>query len=173
MRPDPPRGDRVQVDRPRGTDDRARPARLALRALLLVGWAHFASLPAAEEIDCSAAHHLVADAHTKPAEDALLAQCGLKRGRLNAQAGGKLGQLARIGRLGQEQFEHRPARLFDSLRLGANHQRFVDRVAARGHQLAPAGRFNLDQAHPAGAVRRQPAIVAERRDRHAQAARGT
>ena len=48
----------------------------------------------------------------------------------------------------------------------------LDRVAARGDQLAAARRLDLDQADAAGAVRRQPAIVAQRGDRDAHLPRG-
>ena len=43
----------------------------------------------------------------------------------------------------------------------------LDRVAARGHQLAAARRVDLDQADAARAVGQQAAVVAERGDRDA------
>ena len=97
---------------------------------------------------------------------------GSKRRGLDAQPGGKLGQLARVGGLGQEQLEDRSPRLLDALGLGVHDEAVFDRVAARGHQLSAARRFDLHQADPARPVGRQPAVVAERRDRDAHLACG-
>ena len=159
--------DAGQLDGPGRANELAGPAGLALVGLPAEGRADFPLGPAPEEVDRPAAHHLIAHPRAQPAEHALALGRALKRRRLHAQPGGKLGQLARIGGLGQEQLQHGAARLLHLLGLGANDQLAVDRVAAGGDELPAARRFQLDQAHPARPVRRQAAIVAERRNRDA------
>ena len=172
VRLDPPRGDRVQVDGPGGADERAGPARLALLGLLVEGRAHFARGAAAEEVDRPAAHHLVAHPRAQPAENALLPGVAWNGVDSTPSPAANSASSRESGAWASSNSSTVRRDSFTRSVSVWTTSAVVDRVAARGHQLAAARRLDLDQADAARAVGRQPAIVAQRGDRHAHLPRG-
>ncbi len=72
--------------------------------------------------------------------------------------------------VGEQQLEHRLARLLDLVALGSDHHAFGDRRGARGLQLGHL--LDFHQAHAAGALQRQSRVIAERRHFDARALAG-
>ncbi len=139
----PPGTDRRQVDGAGRTDEDARPAGLALIAALLEGGADAALAAAAEHADRAAGHQVVARPHAQPAEDALAFGGLLQRSAAHAEFRGQLGQVLRLRGLGQEQLEHRAARLLHRFGVGADDQVLFDRIAARGNLPRSPGAYRF------------------------------
>ncbi len=72
--------------------------------------------------------------------------------------------------VGEQQLEHRLARLLDLVALGGDHHALGDRRGARGLQLGHL--LDFHQAHAAGALQREAGVIAERRHLDARALAG-
>ena len=164
--------DRGQVDRPRGTDERARTARLALVGRLAERRRHGPPPAAAVKADRPPLHQVAADGDAQPAEDALSFRGRLEGGGADSEPGGDSGQFRGVGSLREQQFEDRSPGLAYAVGVRAHDEVVLHRMAARGHLLRTARRIDLHHADPASPVGGEAAIVAERGDRNGHPAGG-
>ena len=164
--------DRGQVDRPRGTDEGARAARLALVGRLAERRRHGPPTAAAVKADRPPPHQAAADGDAQPAEDALPLRGGLEGGGADPEPGGDSGQFRGVGSLREQQFQDRAPRLAYAVGVGAHDEVVLHRMAARGHLFRAPRRIDLHHADPASPVGGEAAIVAERGDRNGHPAGG-